>query len=241
MSHFLTVVLIPEDGNAHDHVHELLAPYDENLEDCPAHEEECYCVHEGKAELTCEECSGSGRYMSTSNPRGYWDYWLIGGRWQGVFQQERVTNEEYDQDTRDRDALVQAFTGKTVGERLAGDMGRPDMAANIDRLMGRGGYGSVDPEQAAERIERRHAACIVPAGAYLSLLDSKPPVGRESEDRFGTPFALVTPDGEWHSQGRMGWWGHSSDELSDEAWLERCRSLVSANLNCRAVACDLHV
>ena len=29
-------------------------------------------------------------------------------------------------------------------------------------------------------------------------------------------YAVVTPDGEWHQKGQMGWWGMSS-ETPDEA------------------------
>ena len=32
----------------------------------------------------CEECSGTGIYMSTCNPDGHWDWWQVGGRWSGV-------------------------------------------------------------------------------------------------------------------------------------------------------------
>ena len=29
-------------------------------------------------------CGGTGRIQSTDNPRGWWDYWVIGGRWSGA-------------------------------------------------------------------------------------------------------------------------------------------------------------
>jgi hypothetical protein len=32
------------------------------------------------------------------------------------------------------------------------------------------------------------------------------------------PYSFVTPDGEWHTQGRMGWWACSHDEMTDEEW-----------------------
>lgn len=32
------------------------------------------------------------------------------------------------------------------------------------------------------------------------------------------PFAFVTPDGEWHSKGKMGWWAISWDEMPDDEW-----------------------
>jgi hypothetical protein len=32
------------------------------------------------------------------------------------------------------------------------------------------------------------------------------------------PFAFVTPDGEWHTKGKMGWWAMSWDEKPDDVW-----------------------
>ncbi len=31
----------------------------------------------------CPICSGSGKYMTESNPQGKWDWWVVGGRWDG--------------------------------------------------------------------------------------------------------------------------------------------------------------
>lgn len=33
----------------------------------------------------CDLCQGSGTYIKTGDPRAYWDYWLIGGRWSVFF------------------------------------------------------------------------------------------------------------------------------------------------------------
>jgi hypothetical protein len=58
----------------------------------------------------------------------------------------------------------------------------------------------------------------------------------------GIPYALVTPDGEWHGQGKMGWWGTSEDDESDQAWYERVLELVRENAGGRvAIAVDCHV
>ena len=34
------------------------------------------------------------------------------------------------------------------------------------------------------------------------------------------PFAFVTPDGEWHAKGKMGWWAMSWDEMPDDEWAQ---------------------
>jgi hypothetical protein len=31
-------------------------------------------------------CHGTGIYPNTRDPNSYWDYWVIGGRWSGLFK-----------------------------------------------------------------------------------------------------------------------------------------------------------
>lgn len=37
---------------------------------------------------TCETCGGSGVYRTTRNPNGKWDWFRVGGRWDGVIKGE---------------------------------------------------------------------------------------------------------------------------------------------------------
>jgi len=37
----------------------------------------------GKPDPACEECGGTGKRMTTYNPQSKWDWWRIGGRWDG--------------------------------------------------------------------------------------------------------------------------------------------------------------
>lgn len=39
-----------------------------------------------KTDPSCSECKGAGKYLTTSNPRGRWDWWVIGGRWDGIIR-----------------------------------------------------------------------------------------------------------------------------------------------------------
>ena len=52
-------------------------------------------------------------------------------------------------------------------------------------------------------------------------------------------FAIVTPDGEWHEQGEMGWFGCVSNE--DAAWSVKQKALIEKYKDCIVVACDMHV
>lgn len=37
-----------------------------------------------KPDPECDDCKGKGKVWSTSNPKGYWDWWVIGGRWDNI-------------------------------------------------------------------------------------------------------------------------------------------------------------
>lgn len=37
-----------------------------------------------KPDPDCDNCQGSGTYPSTYNPKSKWDWWCIGGRWDGL-------------------------------------------------------------------------------------------------------------------------------------------------------------
>jgi len=53
------------------------------------------------------------------------------------------------------------------------------------------------------------------------------------------PYGIITPDGEWHSKGRMGWFGMSSNE--DEEWGKKMLDLFSQYSNHVVVGVDLHI
>src|SRR5258708_6027803 len=64
MSHFFVMVLVPVNTtDIEEAVSTLMAPYDENVEVEP---------YEGEYGTT------------TRNPRRKWDWWRIGGRWDGI-------------------------------------------------------------------------------------------------------------------------------------------------------------
>jgi len=216
MSHFATLVLIPPSTppDAIDSaVAALLEPFDENTE-VEAYPTDCYCkgslaqragrvaadqevgpLHElnerywalpeaerpelaeflasyqavadrveqahplyQKPDPACKECHGTGNRLTTYNPDSQWDWWVIGGRWDGWL----------------------------------------------------------------------HPSNVVPVSDLLPVLE-------------GTPFALVTPDGAWHQQGRMGLWGMASDEAPEDEWADTVQKLLRAHPGALAVTCDLHI
>lgn len=157
MSHFFTVVLVKivnEEGPLEE-IDRLLSPYDENIE--------------------VEEYTNDEGLPSTYNPKSKWDYWVIGGRWNGEI----------------RNAPRDDGVGFNFGEEF---------------------------HQLSENIIR------------VKELDHKL-----------VPFAVVTPDGNWHERGKMGWWAMVRDEKPDDDWENEVMKLIQSHQDCWAIGVDCHI
>lgn len=243
MSHFFTVVLVPKGtDDVRAKVAELLAPFDENLE-VPEYDRPCYCVGsrarlealeqaqaetqtidayreafnqtltpeerkpervfdedlderwqqfiapltEAKQRLLashplreapdpeCTSCHGSGTYRSAHNPKAKWDWWVVGGRWDGEVQRTPRRSE--------------------------------------------GGFNFGDHHHLLEPNE------VAVAEIHRDVI----------------PYAVVTPDGEWHGRGEMGWFGMSSGDQPKDEWTAEVQRLYEHHSDCIAIGCDLHI
>jgi len=45
--------------------------------------EEARLLPKAKPDKKCESCKGKGTYKSEYNPKSKWDWWVVGGRWNG--------------------------------------------------------------------------------------------------------------------------------------------------------------
>lgn len=112
----------------------------------------------------CRDCNGKGTYESTYNPASKWDWYRVGGRWDG--------------------ALIENPRSTDNGFNWGDDHTQlQNNSVPVEELLGR-------------------------------------------KELF-TFFALVTPDGEWHEKGRMGWFASVSDAMPPEAWETVCRNIYT--------------
>lgn len=137
----------------------------------------------------------TGRTGYWENPNARWDWFVVGGRWGGKLR--------------------------------LGDGGRSDVAAVADVV------ADVDPAayaMALERYRRWLAGERVDDFELISyrrdiVLDRYPDAEAYARCRAGFwTHAVVTPDGEWHEVGRMGWFGisdESGEGLRD--WVDHYR------------------
>ena len=47
-----------------------------------------------KAQKSCSDCHGTGKRMTTYNPKSKWDWWVVGGRWNGAVKGEPRGDEK---------------------------------------------------------------------------------------------------------------------------------------------------
>ena len=229
MSHFTVAVFHRPDQD----IETLMAPYDENLRVEPYVEftrEEAIAYarkhYKSVADMSDDRCyaymaedyktDAEGNLLSTYNPKSKWDWWTEGGRWAGMLK----------------------VGGKKVDSARVADIDfTPDPLEYEAALR----YWDV----VVEHQEKR------PGEDYLSLYGEQYYLDyyedRETYARYMTQFstyAVVTPDGEWHEKGRMGWFGASS-ETPDEArdWEEyyRERFLDTAEADWVLTIVDCHI
>ncbi|WP_437186697.1 hypothetical protein SH668x_000046 [Planctomicrobium sp. SH668] len=209
MTHFTVGILIPpqELPDAETHIAQLMAPYDEgsNVENYI-----CYDLNQADVDLkicirdleqliaeprpwiNVERCQArlnelremtafdyyeeylqfhdsfddQGRPVSTRNPKARWDWYVVGGRWDGWLH--------------DR---------KSTGNRVA------DNSAPVPHVL--------------------------------------------TNEKF--PFVLITPDGQWHERGKMGWWAMATNEKDEAIWHEELRRLLQQYSDHHLVLVDAHI
>lgn len=149
-----------------------LSPFDDRVDDAwfaevvkPHDEKEAELLatrtDREAADPECDECSGTGLYQSTYNPKSKWDWWSVGGRWDGYMPNGKNTID--------------------IGEALA-------------------------------------------------------------SDKFISPFAILTPDGQWIERGSMGWFAIVSDQKETrEQWNEKVREILGKHTGCSITVVDCHI
>lgn len=188
MSHF-SVAVFTRTG-AEEEVDRLLAPYQENnLGDCP--KEFLEFVKDEDADF--DEVAGERGYWE--NPNAKWDWYKIGGRWHGLLVS--------------KNARLKKRTSLPLKPRHQEDEFNSLPLSDIDFAeMEKRRIEELEPFEDCE--ERRFYT--------KEYFDRKYPtkeayIRRNSE--FST-YAVITPDGTWHSSGTMWWWGIRS-ETPEEA------------------------
>lgn len=268
MSHF--TVLVIGDG-----VDEQLQPYheyectgvedeyvvwvdehDEVLKDWPEHQDEYDTIEDFAESWYGYKKNDEGRFGRFTNPNAKWDWWVIGGRWNGFFEvkegregsarlgekawcsngaeagtadQLRIGDIDWDK-MRDK-ARERANKEYDEFEAAVGDIEPP---APWKVMLEEHGMDKID----VARAERQsHPWIKALREAKIWIFDDEVEHyevyngGRETfvEKRInqvGVPYAFVK-DSKWVGKGDMGWWGMSDDHHDQNDWNEKFHEMLS--------------
>lgn len=254
MSHFLAYVLLPKtemfnpreeaknyketgalSAAAEAVLEDMLAPYDEN-ERVDEYEEKCWCVRMDERKvvanvmgqlfnITAEERRDEGEreldYRAVLGKRlrdlGYKAGFVVED------EEMEKANKVYDEFDGALDRITRAIMedGRNVH-------GNPD--PDCEECNGTGiAKSTYNPDSKWDwwQVGGRWAG---EEGADVSVLSGK---------ETSIPYAIITPDGMFHSRGDMGWFGSQSN--SKEDWDVMAKLLMERHKGCLLVKVDMHI
>lgn len=188
MSHF-TVGVFTKTGTMEE-VEKLLAPFQENnMGDCP--KEFLEFVEDEDFDLDEE----TGKYGYWENPNAKWDWYQVGGRWNGlIILKDGCSGEKGERSWASRQSGEDEYDSARVR-----DIDFAEMESRAARRL----------EPFDSCFERKYNP------EYFSKKYPNEEVYIKRNTKFST-YAALTPDGEWHSSGTMGWFGIDDSSLEDK-------------------------
>ena len=149
----------------------------------------------------CEDCHGTGKYFTHSNPDSQWDWYQIGGRWGGDFI--KYNPEEHEENF----ILCQICNGTGLrNDELGKEARENDPSYTCNGCQGTG-----------KQLKWNNEWNIPEEG---NIMDLEGLIAQEY-----IPFALVLPDGNWVERGSMGWWAIVTNEQKRDDWKENVLNL----------------
>lgn len=249
MSHF-TVMVIGENPE------QQLAPFQENnMGNCP--KEYLKYRYDGEFfenEQAARESIGDGFNPKENgyweNPNAKWDWYVLGGRWTGYFKVK--ANAQLAEVGRPGIMTSPAEYG-TADQVLKSDIdieGMRDEAGleaqnTYEKMMGIFGHlpanRTWDDVRESMKSDIDEARRFYHAQPRCKALHESKEWGRSADDFLISkedyienarnsalsPYALIK-DGKWYQKGRMGWWGMSTDEVSQSEWDKQVSELIDS-------------
>lgn len=180
-----------------------------------------------------------------------WDWWVIGGRWDGFFNGENIVlatdttisgkQEEARHDAeREYDEFEKVTEGLTFKPWSVFDKELGHHASEDALSQAREEYHDQEWVKAANGV----AGFIwEPPEVHFKVNEGgREAFVRERAMQAGVPYSFIDLEGNWCARGEMGWFGMSSDDKTQEDWSESyINYLHSVPEGTRVVSLDLHI
>lgn len=160
------------------------------------------------------------------NPKAAWDWWVVGGRWSGLLLMKEgcegsLGAPSWCNEDETPEGVDSAYVECIDWDRM--DAIERDAASRM--------WDAAKESLAEEAFKR----------LYGEFADKEDFVRKEGV--FST-YAIITDDGEWHSPGKMGWWGTHSDTTEEHAEFSqsfRERFIKDLPAGTRITVVDCHI
>ncbi len=266
MSHFSVHVFIADDEpyvDLDDHLHTVLAPFDEHLiceerhtgtlSDSEAAEGmKRYKL--GSAEEYINDCLGytarrndedtGWDLYTTTNPNAKWDWWVIGGRFEGTLYGGNGTTAYVDELNAEEAVESAVKEAHALYDRLEAATAGLPAPTSIHKLS----QQYQDSDQAREVYTNqpwiKAAASVLPDPMWMDPMYffCQNRGGREAfvleQSSVDIPFAYVDVAGQWHSDQKVGMFGF----YRSQEYVDGYRAYVaSLRGDCEVVVVDMHI
>jgi hypothetical protein len=254
MTHFATLVLVrTETADAVAPIaEELLAPYCEQIT-VEEYETPCGCIGR-RAENDARKEADRVETIDALRERFNQEHGYLSRERSTLFRVENPTAEQKER-MRSLQSKIEtlweseSFFGAYEKRRTDALQAHPDLlkaSADCDACRGTGIVTSTyNPRSKWDwhSVGGRYNGLLVPYVKDARRASGFSNIERVSnlrydDEKFGC-VAVVTSDGEWHEQGRVGWWG--SLQKTDDSWPQTMRSLFAAHKDAWVVVMDLHI
>lgn len=194
-------------------------------------------------------------WIRRTNPNSQWDWWVVGGRWTGFFKLkegkngslgkqslvmpvspepktadiarkgdidfEYLRNKAEERAIEEIDLVLESV--KDTPEPLSWDKIREMFPESTDQA--RTYYREQPRIKAFNDMTKEHKEIFGWMASYEDYNCTREEyIKRQRNGAFST-YAFVK-DSNWYSKGKMGWWGASSDEVTQDEWNVRFNQMI---------------
>jgi len=193
--------------------------------------------------------------QTTYNPDSKWDWYVTGGRWKDMLLLKDGSKADeaynYDIDWVGMDLFKGAAAEELIDKVLDAIRGLPMMEsfAKVRERFDDSEEGVAKAREAYHgqpmmvALRESKVGMIWGDPVEIFCLDQPDPKAAYIKAAIDSTVGCyaVVKDGEWITQGRMGWWGMSSDDMSDAEWFAKVRKLIDDNPSEYLTIIDAHI
>jgi len=228
--------------------------YDEALKEALGYYglEDSVIDDESKADIVGDECEHKYGYavvkdgklvkaVDRTNPNKKWDWWVVGGRWRGFLtgkdgkEHNELPKGQIDFEAMRSELATYATNEHDTFTRLVGEHKLMTWQEARNQCKGEDGTENIDAarelyhgQEAMKRIrEDKDFYMNHMFGGFDKFLVPREQYIQAARDRACSTYAIVK-DGQWYAKGEMGWFGMSSDDMTQDDWNKRTAELLDS-------------